>query len=289
MAITDLTGTKWYIPKAACSHLQDFWSSRQYFQLNGSAQGAKIVDGVFVYLGNQISSTNRYVTLDYNGISSSLWFFMSSASWSIAYPCWELVYEGDIYRPNSSSHTSVGAAGIALTITGGSISSLTDSTLIRFLETYATQIIPGYSITYHANGGAPEPANLTEQTNLPSPLPTIAKDGFTFDGWYTDASFTTKAIAGATISANTDLYAKFTETPRKSLTVTYNGSNIIDGAEVEDNVAITYNGATIVTVGEGTKTLKCADKVMKSDLVMGGKTLKCAGKLMASDVEVTVE
>lgn len=74
-----------------------------------------------------------------------------------------------------------------------------------------SKIFPtGYSITYHANGGTPEPENLTEQTNLPSPLPTVSKSGYSFDGWYTDSTFTTPAVAGAAISADTNLYAKFT-------------------------------------------------------------------------------
>lgn len=75
----------------------------------------------------------------------------------------------------------------------------------------------------------------------------------------------------------------------KTLTVTYNGVDIIDSAEVSGDVAVTYDNRTIVTVSDGTKTLKCNGKVMKSDVALGGKTLKCSGKRMVSDVVVKVE
>lgn len=71
--------------------------------------------------------------------------------------------------------------------------------------------LTGYSITYHANGGLPIPQDLTEQTELPTPLPVVSKSGYRFMGWYTDSTFTTQAVAGASISADTDLYAKFEE------------------------------------------------------------------------------
>lgn len=71
-------------------------------------------------------------------------------------------------------------------------------------------LVTGYSITYHADGGTPEPENLTGKTTLPSPLPTVSKPNFTFEGWYLDSTFQTPAVDGAEISADTDLYAKFT-------------------------------------------------------------------------------
>ena len=41
--------------------------------------------------------------------------------------------------------------------------------------------IGGYSITFVANGGTPEPDNLTYQTAIPDPLPSLV-NGFTFAG-----------------------------------------------------------------------------------------------------------
>lgn len=65
--------------------------------------------------------------------------------------------------------------------------------------------------------------------------------------------------------------------------IKYNGSKI--GTTEGDSVSVTYDGSTIVTItSEGTKTLKCSGKVMKTNLVIGNKTLKCAGKLMSGNI-----
>ena len=69
-----------------------------------------------------------------------------------------------------------------------------------------------YSITYDCDGadsGCPEIAS--GQTALPNPLPSApTKSGYTFDGWFTNADKTEAAVAGATLTANTTLYAKWT-------------------------------------------------------------------------------
>ena len=65
-----------------------------------------------------------------------------------------------------------------------------------------------FNITFEENGGT-SVTDLTEQTALPNPLPTTTKAGYTFVAWYTDSALTTRAVAGATISANTTLYAKW--------------------------------------------------------------------------------
>ena len=66
-----------------------------------------------------------------------------------------------------------------------------------------------YTITYNTNGGS----QIAEgnQTNLPDPLPAATKDGYDFDGWYTDADFTTIARPGQALTADTTLYAKWVE------------------------------------------------------------------------------
>jgi uncharacterized repeat protein (TIGR02543 family) len=77
---------------------------------------------------------------------------------------------------------------------------------------YAKWTLDTYSVTYVENGGSTV-TDLTDVTALPDPLPTTTKDRYNFVGWYTDAGLTTAAVAGATISANTTLYAKFTVKP----------------------------------------------------------------------------
>ena len=70
-----------------------------------------------------------------------------------------------------------------------------------------------YSITYNCNGAESGcPSNVAAASNLPNPLPTgLTKDGYDFVGWYTNSTKTVAAVAGAALSENTTLYAKWTE------------------------------------------------------------------------------
>lgn len=122
-------------------------------------------------------------------VSEQLW--LCSASATSTRSAW-------IVNTNNYGYVSPGTAGIAKAVRPALTIDLSKIFQI------------GYSITYHADGGTPEPENLTGQTTLPSPLPTVSKANFSFDGWYTDSTFQTPAVAGAAISADTDLYAKFT-------------------------------------------------------------------------------
>lgn len=90
-----------------------------------------------------------------------------------------------------------------------------------------------YSITYNVNGHGEAPQALSDVTALPATLPTLSADGYRFEGWYLDAAFTTKATAGATISANTTLYAKWTQdapaTPSTPETTKYSVTYNVNG------------------------------------------------------------
>ena len=72
------------------------------------------------------------------------------------------------------------------------------------------------TITYDCDGattGCPDPATIENQTNLPNLLPTVTKDGFKFGGWFTNAGKTEAATAGAALTDNVTLYAKWIEIP----------------------------------------------------------------------------
>lgn len=70
-----------------------------------------------------------------------------------------------------------------------------------------------YALNYECNGAESGcPSNVAATTNLPNPLPTgLTKDGYDFGGWFTDSECTVAAVAGAALTGNTDLYAKWTE------------------------------------------------------------------------------
>ena len=65
-------------------------------------------------------------------------------------------------------------------------------------------------ISFEENGGSAV-ADLTQQTNLPNPLPVITKAGKNFGGWFTDSELETPAVAGAAVTSTAaiTLYAKW--------------------------------------------------------------------------------
>ena len=87
---------------------------------------------------------------------------------------------------------------------------ITGNTLLRAL--WIETQIGGYSITFVENGGTPIPNDLTSQTAIPDPLPSISKTGFTFVGWRWGNSSTAVAVdPGEPIYADATIYAVFTK------------------------------------------------------------------------------
>ena len=84
-------------------------------------------------------------------------------------------------------------------------SLLIDNVKIEKLETP----VKTYSVTYVTNGHGVQPENLVEQMNLPTELPELTEEGYTFGGWYTNAALTIEAVAGAELTADATLYAKW--------------------------------------------------------------------------------
>ena len=102
-----------------------------------------------------------------------------------------------------------------------------------------TEAPTGYSVTYVENGHGATQTDLTGQTALPNPLPTLSENGWIFGGWFTDnGTFETAAVAGATLSANATLYAKWTEDPSVTkYTVTYSLNGPSGDAPTQASVA----------------------------------------------------
>ncbi|MBO7202211.1 MAG: InlB B-repeat-containing protein, partial [Paludibacteraceae bacterium] len=101
-----------------------------------------------------------------------------------------------------------------------------------------------YTLSYNLNGHGTAIANAIVNT-LPNPLPEPTEAGWTFDGWYTNESLTTPATPGATISANTTLYAKWVEnTYNVTINSATNGSvsvNKTEGIKANETVTLTIS------------------------------------------------
>jgi len=69
-----------------------------------------------------------------------------------------------------------------------------------------------YTVTFNMNGhGTQVPAQTVEEGNKAAKPADPSASGYTFDGWYADATFSAKFDFSSAINANTTVYAKWTE------------------------------------------------------------------------------
>ncbi|KAI7259952.1 hypothetical protein KC345_g10188, partial [Hortaea werneckii] len=85
------------------------------------------------------------------------------------------------------------------------------------LTLYAKWISNGYTVGFDSNGGpdvASQTVNPGDQAKAPAaPI----RDGYTFEGWYTDLAGTQAYNFNAAVTANLTLYAKWTVSPWRSV------------------------------------------------------------------------
>ncbi len=113
-----------------------------------------------------------------------------------------------------------------------------------------------YTLTFDAMNGTVSPASKTVTFDAAyGDLPTPARDGYTFDGWYLEAACTNKITANSIykIADNSTVYAKWTA-DKQSLTVnTDGGSNttnliyVSDGTFNPDGTA-TFSGGDAASI-----------------------------------------
>ncbi len=89
---------------------------------------------------------------------------------------------------------------------------------------YAKWEVKKYTVVFISNGGTPV-NRIT--TDVLQQAPSITKDGYAFEGWYTDSSLTQKAIFPMYLNKNTTLYAKWLQ---KVETISFDDIKIKDAS-----------------------------------------------------------
>ncbi|MGM9713970.1 MAG: glycoside hydrolase family 88 protein [Prevotella sp.] len=198
----------------------------------------KKIDGTSYSLYN-MSNTNRKITLKVSGASSFEVKVQNSTSGRTyginitdanSIPTTKTITHGGTGVESSGIINTTSTGEITIELSGGG-DSVYPYQIIFYTGSTETS---GYTISYSTSvGTAPESkSNITTLTS--DELPTLSAEGYTFDGWYTDADFNNKATAGATISTNTTLYAKWTINKYTVTTAATNGSvSIVDGSNTE--------------------------------------------------------
>ena len=179
--------------------------------------GFSVSNGTMTFPGNNMSNKdNYYIAIPVSGVNGSITIEFGGTD--------DYTYYYDICtKDGTPSRTETGkVANGVVTITedysdtdaiiyiGRAGSSKTTISSIK-ITTPSSSTATGYTITYDLNGHGDAIAEVTNATALPNPLPAPkAADGYTFVGWYIDSELTTAAEAGATLTSDVTLYAKWT-------------------------------------------------------------------------------
>jgi uncharacterized repeat protein (TIGR02543 family) len=121
-------------------------------------------------------------------------------------------YNAKYVLPANPTRTGYTFDGWYTSASGGTqITGQTTVNITSAQQLYAHWNINSYTATFNANGGSVSPASST--VNYGSPIgtpPTPTRTGYTFDGWYTEASGGTKITDATAVTADVTYYAHWT-------------------------------------------------------------------------------
>ncbi len=129
---------------------------------------------------------------------------------------------------SGGSSSSGGTSGGSLS--GGSSSSKRSSS-------GGSSVTPTYKVSYESNGGSAVEQQSVKRGQKISFLATPVKEGYSFDGWYTDKALTKPFVKSSGINGNLKLYAKY-----KPINCTIwfetNGGNTINSFSVQGDTKV---------------------------------------------------
>jgi uncharacterized repeat protein (TIGR02543 family) len=104
-----------------------------------------------------------------------------------------------------------------------------DTPVTADITLYAKWSSTTYTVTFHSNGGsAVADQTVGEGGTAREPSQNPTRDGFEFDGWYSDEALTTVYDFDTPVTANIDLYAKWIENTAIATTTTITVEQITD-------------------------------------------------------------
>lgn len=161
-----------------------------------------------------------------------------------------------------------------------------------YLYSFNRPAVQTYSITYVENGANEDIEDVAEATNLPDPLPTVTKNEKIFGGWYTDAEFNTLAVAGAALTGNVTLYAKWNDLSPWASVYTSNVEIESDAAPQVTIGGTNYPAAKANKASTATITLPQGVTTIHLHLVAWsgeGQTVTVSGDCFDTDKNLTIE
>ena len=173
---------------------------------------------------------------------------------------------------------------------GTSIAQNADHTLIAVWE--KSEI----TVTFDANGGTVSPSSMIFKisgtyNNLPVPI----KEGYVFNGWYTENGEKADNSGGLIIESDHTLYAKWVETQLSSIEITEKPSKLAYKAnEKLDTTGLklkaTYNNGETKEIIEGFDVSYDFSSIGKKEVTIAyeGKSVKYEVEVTYSDLKITL-
>ena len=113
-----------------------------------------------------------------------------------------------------------------------------DVSVYAFYEKTEEPVLPQeYTVFFDVDNGTPVAAVTTSRIEK---QPQTTREGYTFEGWYTDKNFTEKVTFPYEVTAEQTLYAKWTQNIPAGITFTVDADGVLTGAE-----GLTESGMTV--------------------------------------------
>ena len=96
-----------------------------------------------------------------------------------------------------------------------------------------------YLVMFKSNGGTAVASQKIKSGKTATEPTAPTKDGYTFDGWFTDSGFTTAFSFSSEITADITLYAKWIDASKPTFTVTFSVDGATTTQTVEENAKAT--------------------------------------------------
>ena len=129
-----------------------------------------------------------------------------------------------------------------------------DVSVYAFYEKTEEPVLPQeYTVFFDVDNGTPVAAVTTSRIEK---QPQTTREGYTFEGWYTDKNFTEKVTFPYEVTAEQTLYAKWTRNIPAGITFTVDADGVLTGAEglTESGMTVeipsVVNGITVREIGQ---------------------------------------
>ncbi len=183
--------------------LTEYNSEKEFSQGNHLVEFARLTDPELSWSAASavvgISGDKNYPSLENPNSLTGITY--SSSDPTVASFASENTYEISLHK----------AGTVTITATFAGDETYKAATVSYELEVRATLVYG--DIDFNCDGANSCPDGIAHATNLPNPLPTVTKDGFNFGGWFTNSEKTEPAVAGAALTGDVTLYAKWVEIP----------------------------------------------------------------------------